>query len=227
MNLFRKAIQNLDAHWRRPAYPLDFKLVREALVEGEDLADLAKLPETGELIGLYEHLISVFFPRLAGSTGYQASRTASAILLYTMYLRKGGYVENYQLIDTLRTSLPGTEEAKDVNELNILRVRLSYLRGHLQETGWSRKDVKTSWSYGVGLSPALQEAVDGVGLSPALQEAVDREVKTFKVSQRPSLNSEQREDAEKTVLGALEPLDDNPAKRICDALAAKGYLTYG
>ncbi len=214
MNLFRKAIQNLDAHWRRPAYPLDFKLVREALVEGEDLADLAKLPETGELIGLYEHLISVFFPRLAGSTGYQASRTASAILLYTMYLRKGGYVENYQLIDTLRTSLPGTEEAKDVNELNILRVRLSYLRGHLQETGWSRKDVKTSWSYGVGLSPALQEAVD-------------REVKTFKVSQRPSLNSEQREDAEKTVLGALEPLDDNPAKRICDALAAKGYLTYG
>lgn len=217
MNLFRKATQNLDAHWRRPAYPLDFKLVREALVAGEDLADLAKLPETGELIGLYEHLISVFFPRpagSAGSAGYQSSRTASAILLYTMYLRKGGYVENYQLIDTLRTSLPGTEEAKDVKELSLLRVRLSYLRSHLQETGWSRKDVKTSWSYGVGLSPALQEAVD-------------REVKTFKVNQRPSLNSEQREDAEKTVLGALEPLDDNPAKRICDALAAKGYLTYG
>jgi hypothetical protein len=213
MNLFRKAIQNLDAHWRRPAYTLDFKLIREALVEGEDLLAVAGLPDTGQLVALYEHLVSVFFPRPAGSKR-KAVRTASAILLHTMYTAKGGFVQKYQLVDVMRTNLPGTNDDRDVDEANNLRVRLSHLRDHLEETGWSRKDVKMAWHYGYALSPRLQEAVA-------------RAVDTFKINQRPPLSTAQREDAEKTVLGALEPLDDNPAKRICDALAAKGYLTYG
>jgi hypothetical protein len=213
MNLFRKAIQNLDAHWRRPSYPLDFKLVREALVGGEELLPLASYNDQGDLLTLYDHLVSVFFPKPV-SSNRKATRRASAIVLHTLYLRKGGFVESYQLINTLRVELPGTEPLKDVNELNNLRVRVSNMRTHLQETGWSRKDVKVFQAYGYSISPRLQEAVA-------------RAVDTFKASQRPPLSTEQREDAEKIVLGALEPLDDNPAKRICDALAAKGYLTYG
>jgi hypothetical protein len=213
MNLFRKAIQNLDAHWRRPSYPLDFKLVREALVGGEESLPLASYNDPGDLLTLYDYLVSVFFPKPASSKK-KATRRASAIILHALYLKKGGFVESYQLINTLRVELPATEEIKDVNELNNLRVRVSHLRTHLEETGWSRKDINMFRSYGYSLSPRLQEAVA-------------RAVDTLKASQRPPLTNEQRIDAEKTVLGALEPRDDNPAKRVCDALAAKGYLTYG
>jgi len=213
MNLFRKAIQSLDAHWRRPSYPLDFKLVREALVNGEELLPLSSYNDPGEALALYTYLSDVFFPR-SGSNNRKAVRTASAIMLHTLYLGKGSFVQKYQLIDTLRTNLPGTDEARDIDETNNLTVRLHALRSHLQETGWSRKDVRTSHNYGNALSPRLQEAV---------ARAVDQ----FKAGQRPPLNTEQREDAEETVRVALLSEDEDEAKHVCDALAAKGYLTYG
>ena len=212
-NLFRKAIQNLDAHWRRPAYPLDFKLIREALVSGEELLQLAPSSSPGELLALYTHLSDVFFP-LSKTSNRKAVRTASAILLHTMYLGKGSFIQKYQLIDILRTNLPGTDAARDIDETNNLTVRLHSLRSHLTESGWSRKDVRTSHNYGNALSPRLQEAV---------ARAVDQ----FKASQRPPLNLEQREDAEQTVRNALLSEDEDEAKHVCKALAAKGYLTYG
>jgi hypothetical protein len=213
MNLFRKAIQNLDAHWRRPSYPLDFKLVREALVNGEELSRTSGGEDPGDVIAIYDHLIDTFFPR-PSINKEKSVRIGSAILLYTLYQAKGSFVQKYHLIDALRTGLPYTDESIEIDEAGSLRVRIWQLRTHLEESGWSRANVKVALGFGYSLSPPLAQAV---------QRAVD----AFKTRQRPPLNNEQREDAEKTVLGALEPLDDNPAKRICDALAAKGYLTYG
>ena len=212
-NLHRRAIQSLDAHWRRPAYPLDFKLIREALVSGEELAQVDGNQDSGELIAACDHLIDTFFPRPSHNKE-KSVRIGSAILLYTLHQSSGAFVQKYHLMEALRAGLPYTDESKDIDESASLRVRIWWLRTHLQETGWDRGNVKVALGYGYCLSQPLAQAVG-------------RALKDFKTGNRPPLNTEQREDAEKTVLGALEPLDDNPAKRICEALAAKGYLTYG
>lgn len=212
-NLFRKAIQSLDAHWRRPAYPLDFKLVRQALVEGEELTGAAADTDAGELIAACDHLIDTFFPRPNGNRE-KSVRIGSAILLYTLYQSKGAFVQKYHLMDALRTGLPYTDESREIDEGGSLRVRIWQLRTHLEETGWARGNVKVALGYGYSLSQPLAQAVG-------------RALEGFRIGNRPPLNLEQREDAERVVANALHPTDEDPAKRICEALAAKGYLTYG
>jgi hypothetical protein len=217
MNLFRKAIQNLDAHWRRPSYPLDFKLIREALVNGEELREASGLEKDANFAGAYHRIIAEFFPKPQTVAGVcrdpKPGRYASAILLHTLAKRKGASVERYQLIEELRSRLPGTDVNREIDERLNLAVRVSRLREHLAQTGWERSDVIAKGG--------------GMSLSARLHVEITRVVNQYRADMRPPLSTEQREDAEKTVLGALEPLDDNPAKRICDALAAKGYLTYG
>lgn len=212
-NLFRKAIQSLDAHWRRPAYPLDFKLVRQALVAGEELAQVSGNADEGSLIAACDHLIDTFFPR-PDQNKEKSVRIGSAILLYTMYQSKGSFVQKYHLMDALRTGLPYTDESREIDEGGSLRVRIWQLRTHLEETGWARGNVKVALGYGYSLSQPLAQAVG-------------RALEGFKIGNRPPLNTEQREDAEKTVLANAMFLHEQEAAKICEALAAKGYLTYG
>lgn len=212
-NLFRKAIQNLDAHWRRPAYPLDFKLIREALVSGEELAQVSGDVDEGSLIAACDHLIDTFFPRPTHRTE-KSVRLGSAILLYTLYQSKGSFVQKYHLMDALRTGLPYTDESQEIDEGGSLRVRIWQLRTHLEETGWARENVKVALGYGYSLSQPLAQAVG-------------RALEGFRIGNRPPLNVEQRKDAEETVRNALLSEDEDEAKRVCEALAAKGYLTYG
>ena len=212
-NLHRDAIRNLDAHWRKPSYPLDFKLVRQALVEGEELAKAVGDEQPEEMLGLYGYIVDQLFPR-ENSDPRGSVRLASAVLLHTMYLKKGSPVSVYRLMATLRQVLPNTDADKDVDERRNLSVRIWWLRKHIESRGWSREDVRNLHGHGYSMSPDLFKRVQEI-------------VADYEKLQAPPLSAEQREDAEKTVLGALEPLDDNPAKRICEALAAKGYLTYG
>lgn len=213
-NLHRDAIRNLDAHWRKPSYPLDFKLIREALVEGEELAKAASDEQPEEMLGLYGYIVDQLFPRdkydPRGSV-----RLASAVLLHTMYLRKGSPVSAYRLIATLRHVLPNTDADKEVDERRNLIVRVWWLREHISKHGWSREDVRNLHGHGYFMSPALFKRV---------QEVVADYEKSL---HKPPLTAEQTEDAEWVVANALHPIDEDPAKRICEALAAKGYLTYG
>lgn len=216
-NLFRKAVQNLDAHWRRPAYPLDFKLIREALVEGDELREFSGLEEDANFAGSYHRIIAEFFPKPPTVAGVcqdpKPGRYASAVLLHTLAKRKGVSVERYQLLEELRARLPGTDANREIDDRLNLSVRVSRLREHLAQTGWERSDI---------ISKSGR-----VCMSARLQERVMQVVNQYKADMRPPLNTEQRKDAEETVRNALLSEDEDEAKHVCDALAAKGYLTYG
>lgn len=212
-NLHRDAIRNLDAHWRKPSYPLDFKLVRQALVEGEELAKAAGDEQPEEMLGLYGYIVEQLFPR-EKSDPRGSVRLASAVLLHTMYLKKGSPVGTYRLMAVLRHVLPNTDADKDVDERRNLSVRIWWLRKHIESRGWSREDVRNLHGHGYFMSPELFKRVQEI-------------VASYKSLQKPRLTAEQREDAEWVIADALHPIDDNPAKRICEALTAKGYLTYG
>ena len=152
MNLFRKALAN----WRRPAYPLDYQLVRNALVDGEKLHEDAT--GTSELPSQRIRVVNWLADKLLWR-GERYAKQACACLLYAIYKGPVAGTGKYEIVDFMRRTLPQTDNSRDIDELRYLYVRVSQTRKRLVQNGWNRRDLQTRHNEPISLSPILRNAI--------------------------------------------------------------------